>query len=86
MKDIRRALVDADVNYKTAKEFTEKVKNEALGQKVLTAVAPDQLLVKVMNDELTAPMGGTASDIKLDGNPIRRVNFGFAGLGKNHFG
>ena len=85
MKDIRRALVDADVNYKTAKEFTEKVKNEALGQKVLTAVAPDQLLVKIMNDELTALMGGTASDINLDGNPSVVLISGLQGSGKTTF-
>lgn len=85
MKEIRRALVDADVNYKTAKEFTEKVKEEALGQKVLTAVQPEQLLVKIMSDELTALMGGTASDINLDGNPSVVLISGLQGSGKTTF-
>ncbi len=59
VKDIRRALVDADVNYKIAKEFTDKIKDKALGEKVLTAVSPGQLMVKIVKDELAELMGGT---------------------------
>src|ERR1700677_3136674 len=69
VKDIRRALVDADVNYKIAKEFTDTIKEKALGQKVLTAVSPGQLMVKIVQDELTDLMGGTESDFNITGNP-----------------
>src|ERR1700755_822091 len=69
VKDIRRALVDADVNYKIAKEFTDKVKDEALGQKVLTAVSPGQLMVKIVKDELAALMGGSESEFNAKGSP-----------------
>src|ERR1051326_5348264 len=65
VKDIRRALVDADVNYKIAKEFTDKVKDKALGQKVLTAVSPGQLIVKIVKDELAELMGGREEEISL---------------------
>ena len=58
VKDIRRALVDADVNYKIAKEFTDKIKEKAMGEKVLTSVSPGQLMVKIVQDELTELMGG----------------------------
>src|SRR5215210_7261210 len=62
VKEIRRALVDADVNYKIAKEFTDTVKDKALGQKVLTAVSPGQLIVKIVKDELADLMGGSESE------------------------
>src|ERR1700745_2352839 len=70
IKEIRRALVDADVNYKIAKEFTDRVKDKAMGEKVLTSVAPGQLMVKIVQDELTELMGGGKSDINLKGNPV----------------
>lgn len=85
MKEIRRALVDADVNYKIAKEFTDKVKSEALGQKVLTAIEPGQLLIKIVSDELTALMGGLASDINLEGTPTVMLISGLQGSGKTTF-
>src|SRR6188474_2948157 len=69
VKDIRRALVDADVNYKIAKEFTDTIKEKALGEKVLTAVSPGQLMVKIVNDELTELMGSQMTDINLKGSP-----------------
>lgn len=67
LKEVRRALLDADVNYKTAKEFTETVKEKALGQDVLKAVKPEQLMVKIVHDELALLMGGTAEDINIKG-------------------
>jgi signal recognition particle subunit SRP54 len=85
VKEIRRALVDADVNYKIAKEFTDKVKAKALGQNVLTAVSPGQLLVKIMNDELTQLMGGSAADFNLRGNPAVVLIAGLQGSGKTTF-
>ena len=69
MKEVRRALLDADVNFKIAKEFTERVKQKALGQDVLTAVKPGQLMVKITKDELGELMGGKSVDVNLDGNP-----------------
>lgn len=69
VKEIRRALVEADVNYKIAKEFTDIVKEKALGQQVLTAVSPGQLMVKIVQDELTSLMGGEKSDINIKGSP-----------------
>ena len=68
IKEVRRALVDADVNYKIAKEFTDKVKESAMGQDVLNAVQPGQLMVKVMYDELTKLMGGTPADFNVKGS------------------
>src|SRR5215510_16400215 len=68
VKDIRRALVDADVNYKIAKEFTDKIKEKALGEKVLTAVSPGQQMVKIVQDELTELMGGKESEFNITGN------------------
>ena len=65
MKDVRRALLDADVNYKVAKEFTNKVKEKALGMNVLTAVKPGQLMVKLVHDELAELMGGEEAPLKL---------------------
>lgn len=85
VKDIRKALVEADVNYKIAKEFTDKVKNEALGQNVLTAVEPGQLMVKVMHDELTKLMGGQAADFNIKGNPAVILIAGLQGSGKTTF-
>src|SRR5918993_4232069 len=67
LKDIRRALVDADVNYKIAKEFTDKVKAKALGEKVINAISPGQLMVKVVKDELMELMGGTESEFDSKG-------------------
>src|SRR3954469_8441796 len=69
VKEIRRALVDADVNYKIAKEFTDKVKDKALGEKVITAVAPGQLMVKIVKDELVNLMGNEAADFNSKGAP-----------------
>ncbi|MEZ5054113.1 MAG: signal recognition particle protein [Chitinophagales bacterium] len=85
VKDIRRALVDADVNYKIAKEFTDTIKDKALGQNVLTAVSPGQLMVKIVSDELTQLMGGTASDINIKGNPAVILISGLQGSGKTTF-
>ncbi len=85
VKDIRRALVDADVNYKIAKEFTEKVKEEALGAKVLTAVNPGQQMIKIVQDELTSLMGGTESDFNITGNPAVILIAGLQGSGKTTF-
>src|SRR6185503_17291940 len=69
MKEIRKALLDADVNYKTAKAFTDEVRQKAIGQNVLTAISPGQLLTKIMNDELTELMGGSTSEIDFAGSP-----------------
>ncbi|HNL07261.1 MAG TPA: signal recognition particle protein, partial [Chitinophagales bacterium] len=85
VKEIRRALVDADVNYKIAKEFTAKVKDEAMGQNVITALEPGQLLVKIVHDELTALMGGNMVDINIDGKPAVILIAGLQGSGKTTF-
>lgn len=85
VKEIRRALVDADVNYKIAKEFTDTVKDKALGQKVLTAVSPGQLIVKIVKDELTALMGGSESEFVSKGNPAVILIAGLQGSGKTTF-
>lgn len=85
LKDVRRALLDADVNFKTAKQFTETVKEKALGQNVLTAVKPSQLMVKIVHDELAQLMGGTSVDINLDGNPTIILMAGLQGSGKTTF-
>lgn len=85
LKDVRRALLDADVNYKTAKQFTETVKEKALGQNVLTAVKPSQLMVKIVHDELAELMGGTAVDINLKGSPAVILMSGLQGSGKTTF-
>lgn len=85
LKEVRRALLDADVSYKTAKEFTDRVKEKALGQEVLTAVKPGQLLVKITHDELKDLMGGDASDIQLSGNPAVILMSGLQGSGKTTF-
>ncbi len=85
VKEIRRALVDADVNYKVAKEFTDKVKEKAMGAKVLTAVSPGQLMVKIVQDELTQLMGGQTADINLSGTPSVILVAGLQGSGKTTF-
>ncbi|HHV86501.1 MAG TPA: signal recognition particle protein [Petrimonas sp.] len=85
LKDVRRALLDADVNYKTAKEFTENVRQKALGQDVLTAVKPHQLMVKIVHDELAVLMGETATDINIKGNPAIILMSGLQGSGKTTF-
>ncbi len=85
VKDIRRALVDADVNYKIAKEFTDTVKAKALGEKVLTAVSPGQLMVKIVKDELAELMGGSESEFDITGNPAVILIAGLQGSGKTTF-
>jgi signal recognition particle subunit SRP54 len=85
VKDIRRALVDADVNYKIAKDFTDRVKETALGTKVLLSVNPGQQMVKIVQDELTALMGGTASDFSISGQPAVILIAGLQGSGKTTF-
>ena len=85
LKEIRRALIDADVNYKVAKQFTDEVKQKALGQNVLTAVSPGQMMTKIVRDELAQLMGGTATDIKLEGTPAVILIAGLQGSGKTTF-
>ena len=85
LKDVRRALLDADVNYRVAKEFTDTVKEKALGQNVLTAVKPSQLMVKIVHDELTRLMGGEAADIHLESRPAVVLMSGLQGSGKTTF-
>jgi len=85
VKDIRRALIDADVNYKIAKEFTDTVREKALGQKVLTAVSPGQLMIKVVKDELVALMGGQESEFNAKGAPAVILIAGLQGSGKTTF-
>ena len=85
LKEVRRALLDADVNYKTAKDFTETVKQKALGQNVLNAVKPEQMLVKIVHDELAILMGGTAVDINTKGTPAVILMSGLQGSGKTTF-
>ncbi|OFY83080.1 MAG: signal recognition particle protein [Bacteroidetes bacterium RIFCSPLOWO2_12_FULL_35_15] len=85
VKEIRKALLDADVNYKVAKQFTDSVKEKALGQQVLTAVSPGQLMTKITHDELAALMGGVSTDIKLTGNPTVILMSGLQGSGKTTF-
>lgn len=85
LKEIRRALIDADVNYKVAKSFTDEVKQKALGANVLTAVKPGQMMTKIVRDELALLMGGTATDINLDGRPAVILIAGLQGSGKTTF-
>ena len=85
LKEIRRALLDADVNYKVAKTFTDEVKEKAMGQNVLTAVKPGQLLVKIVHDELAKMMGSTASDLILENRPAVILMSGLQGSGKTTF-
>jgi signal recognition particle subunit SRP54 len=85
LKDIRRALVDADVNYKIAKEFTDKVKDKAIGEKVINALSPGQLMVKIVKDELAGLMGGQESEFNAKGNPAVILIAGLQGSGKTTF-
>ena len=85
LKDVRRALLDADVNYKVAKTFTDTVKKKAMGMNVLTAVKPSQLMVKIVHDELAELMGGKAVDIKIEGRPAIILMSGLQGSGKTTF-
>ena len=85
MKEIRRALLDADVNFKTAKEFTDRVKEKALGQKVLTTINPGQLLIKIVKDELADLMGGKATGLDLNNKPAVVLMAGLQGSGKTTF-
>jgi signal recognition particle subunit SRP54 len=85
VKDIRRALVDADVNYKIAKSVTDSIRDKAIGEKVLNAVSPGQLMVKIVQDELTALMGGQESEFQITGNPAVVLVAGLQGSGKTTF-
>lgn len=85
LKDVRRALLDADVNYKVAKSFTDEVKKKALGMNVLTAVKPSQLMVKIVHDELAELMGGEAAELNLTGKPAIILMSGLQGSGKTTF-
>ncbi len=85
LKEVRRALLDADVNFKIAKEFTNRVKEKALGQNVLTTLQPGQLMVKIVKDELTELMGGDAEGINLSGKPTIILMSGLQGSGKTTF-
>ena len=85
LKDVRKALLDADVNYKVAKTFTDTVKNKAIGQDVLTSINPSQLMVKIVHDELTALMGGETADINYEGHPAVILMSGLQGSGKTTF-
>src|SRR5690349_3327874 len=84
-KEIRKALIDADVNYKVAKEVTDEIREKAMGQNVLTAISPGQLLVKITSDELTRLMGGESEDIKVAGSPAVILIAGLQGSGKTTF-
>ncbi len=85
VKDIRRALIDADVNFKIAKEFTDKVKDKATGEKVINAISPGQLMVKIVQDELTELMGGSEAAFNITGNPAIILIAGLQGSGKTTF-
>ena len=85
VKEIRRALVDADVNYKIAKEFTDKVKDKAMGEKVINAISPGQLMTKIVKDELAELMGGQESNFNAKGNPAVILIAGLQGSGKTTF-
>src|SRR6478735_1300102 len=85
VKDIRRALIDADVNFKIAKEFTDKVKEKATGEKVINAISPGQLMVKIVQDELTELMGGSEAQFNISGNPTIILVAGLQGSGKTTF-
>ncbi|MEE0989920.1 MAG: signal recognition particle protein [Paludibacteraceae bacterium] len=85
LKDVRKALLEADVNYKTAKTFTDDVKAKALGMNVLTAVKPSELMVKIVHDELAALMGGTHTELELKGSPSIILMAGLQGSGKTTF-
>src|SRR6187401_1785260 len=85
LKEVRKALLDADVNYKVAKQFTDTIKEKALGQDVLNSISPGQLLIKITHDELAQLMGGEKADIKLSSNPTIILMSGLQGSGKTTF-
>ncbi len=85
LKDVRRALLDADVNYKVAKSFTDTVKQKALGQNVINALKPKELMIKIVHDELTSLMGGQEAPLNLSGNPTVILMSGLQGSGKTTF-
>ena len=85
LKEVRRALLDADVNYKVAKQFTDSVKQKALGQNVLTSVKPGELMIKIVHDELVTLMGGETCELQLKGNPAVILMSGLQGSGKTTF-
>ena len=85
LKDVRKALLDADVSFKIAKQFTDQVKEKALGENVLTSVSPGQLMVKIVHDELTGLMGGDKTELNLTGNPVIILIAGLQGSGKTTF-
>ena len=85
LKDVRRALIEADVNYAVAKKFTDTVKAKALGQNVITAIKPSELMVKIVHDELAQLMGGNTADVNLSGNPAVILMSGLQGSGKTTF-
>ena len=85
VKDIRRALIDADVNFKIAKDFTDTIREKAMGEKVITAVSPGQLMVKIVQDELTTLMGGNEAVFDAKGNPAIVLIAGLQGSGKTTF-
>jgi signal recognition particle subunit SRP54 len=85
LKDVRKALLDADVSFKIAKQFTDQVKEKAIGQNVLTSVSPAQLMVKIVHDELTQLMGGMKTDLNLKGDPVVILIAGLQGSGKTTF-
>lgn len=85
LKDVRRALIDADVNYKVAKTFTDEVKNKALGQNVINAIKPGELMVKIVHDELASLMGGQATPLTIEGKPAVILMSGLQGSGKTTF-
>jgi len=85
IKEIRKALIDADVNFKVAKEVTDEIRQKAMGMNVLTAISPGQLMVKVTSDELTMLMGGSSEDIRIEGNPAVVLIAGLQGSGKTTF-
>ncbi|HAH58568.1 MAG TPA: signal recognition particle protein, partial [Bacteroidales bacterium] len=85
LKEVHKALLDADVSYKVAKQFTDLVKEKALGQQVLTAVSPGQLMVKIVHDELAQLMGGEQEEINIKGSPAIILIAGLQGSGKTTF-
>ena len=85
LKEVRRALLEADVSFNTAKSFTNNIKEKALGQNVLTSISPGQLLVKITQEELTLLMGSEKSDINISGNPSVVLMAGLQGSGKTTF-
>ncbi|MDE6378553.1 MAG: signal recognition particle receptor subunit alpha, partial [Duncaniella sp.] len=85
LKDVRRALLEADVNFKVAKQFTDEVKTKALGQNVINAIKPGELMVKIVHDELARLMGGETASVNLSGNPTVILMSGLQGSGKTTF-